>query len=241
MREASLGDACGSKLSGFDGNSQVAFLISIQTMRRAYRCKWSQEEGHSMWLGRPNDTRQGFANPSGYLLRIGLAGIEPGDNRFDHNRRDKVSGPLRPRRVRNELYELAVRDGDHTRLERVNLPPKLWLSGGVLEEEPKTSRIRDRRLNQRAHTVRRIVTRAYRGHQPRARMIQRRPVEVGLGLEMTVEDDTTDTGLGGDIVEAGGGESAMGKRACGGGQNLLPARGAAEALSRRRWRVSGVT
>jgi hypothetical protein len=55
-------------------------------------------------------------------------------------------------------------------------------------------------------------------------MVKHCPIEVGLGLKVTIEDDTADASLDGDIVEAGGSESAVGKGACGSGQDLLPAR-----------------
>jgi hypothetical protein len=53
------------------------------------------------------------------------------------------------------------------------------------------------------------------------------PVEVGLGVEVAVEDHAADLRLGRHVVEAGGGEACVGEGGGGGGEDLFPPFGTA--------------
>jgi hypothetical protein len=50
------------------------------------------------------------------------------------------------------------------------------------------------------------------GREHCAEPVQRRLVQVGFGVEVTVKDHSADAGLGGDLVEPSGSESIVGER-----------------------------
>src|SRR4029453_14072546 len=64
--------------------------------------------------------------------------------------------------------------------------------------------------------------------QPPNRAVQHRPVQVGLGLEVPVQQDPADAGRRGDVIQAGGRDPGRGEGLGGGGQQLLAAPGPAK-------------
>ena len=70
--------------------------------------------------------------------------------------------------------------------------------------------------------------------QAGAHAVQDRLVQVGLGVEVPVEDHPGDAGLDGDVVQARRREPAARERLGRGGEDLLPALRAGQAAQRLR-------
>jgi hypothetical protein len=95
----------------------------------------------------------------------------------------------------------------------------------VPEEQPESGRGLRRRFEEAVDAgvgepARRV------GHvsvEAAAHAVKDRLVQVGLGVEVPVEDRPGDAGLGGDVVQARRREATAGERLGGGGEDLLPA------------------
>jgi hypothetical protein len=70
-----------------------------------------------------------------------LAGVEPGSYRFDRDDRDELGGPTCPAAIGDHAGELAMRQGERLSSEPIDLLLERRLSGGVVKEEPKGSRV----------------------------------------------------------------------------------------------------
>ena len=97
----------------------------------------------------------------------------------------------------------------------------LGFAGGVVEQQPEPGRVGGRGREESADALLGELVGAGGGDEPAARVVEDRLVKVGLGVEVAVEDGAADAGLGGDVVEVGGGETGSGEGTGSGGDDLL--------------------
>jgi hypothetical protein len=116
-----------------------------------------------------------------------------------------------------------VRDGGHVGAELVHGLAELGFAGGVVEQQPEPGRIGGGGLQQPGDAGLGELIAAGGGDQPAAGAVQDGLVQVGLGVEVPVEDGPADAGFGGDVIEVGRGEPGPGERAGGRGDDLFPA------------------
>jgi len=113
---------------------------------------------------------------------------------------------------------------------------ELRLAQRVLEQQPEPGRGLDRRVEQAIDAgVGEPADRFLNvGLQAGAHPVQDCPVQVGLGVEMPVQQHPGDAGLRGDVIQARGRETAARERLGRRRQDLLPALRAAQAAHRLR-------
>jgi hypothetical protein len=107
-----------------------------------------------------------------------------------------------------------VRDVGDLGAEPVGLPLELRLPGGMQKQQPEPGWFGrgggeqpvDAGLGEFADLLAEV------GGQQGLHPVQDRLVQVGLGLEVPVQDHPRDARLGGDVVQAGVGESGAGER-----------------------------
>src|SRR5262249_890470 len=116
----------------------------------------------------------------------------------------------------------------------IHLIANLWLPGGRPEREAKAGWVSGGSPDEGVKARPRVLAFADRRDQPLAGSIERRAVQVGLRLEVPVEDDPADSGFGSNVVQAGSGEPVAGERLGGGSKNLLTALGPAQPSARCR-------
>jgi len=102
----------------------------------------------------------------------------------------------------------------------------------VAEQQPEPAGVGGGRADQRRDGLVAVVAGADRLGQRGAGAVQDGPVQVGLGLEVPVEDYPGDPGLGRDVVQAGRGEPGAGEGAGGSGEDLLAPLGPAQPARR---------
>jgi hypothetical protein len=91
----------------------------------------------------------------------------------------------------------------------------------VAEEQPEAGRVGGGGPDQRADAGVGVAAEADLLGQALADPVEDRPVQVGLGVEVAVEDGPADTGGGGDVIEAGGREACVSERLGGRGEDLV--------------------
>jgi hypothetical protein len=163
-----------------------------------------------------------------------LSGVEPRDDRFYRGGGCELRGPAGPGRVVDDLGDLQVRGGGDVGAELLGDGFELELPGGVHEQQPEPVRVGARCLDEPVDTG--VGESAHRlGHmiaEDGAEPVEHCLVQVGLGVEVPVEDDAGDARLGGDVVEASRREAVAGERRGGRREDLLPALSARQAPDR---------
>jgi hypothetical protein len=172
------------------------------------------------------------ADSLGGFAWIWCSDVEPRENRLDGDHRDEPRGPVKPGPLGKPPGQVAA--GGIGRDGRVGVDDvtELRLSGGVAEQEPEPVGVsaggadegRDRSFSE--------VIATDGVSQPGAGSVEHGSVQVGFGLEVPVQEHLAHTRFGGDVVEAGRGETAAGEGAGRGVEHLLAARPSPQ--SRRR-------
>ena len=151
---------------------------------------------------------------------VGLAGAEPGDDRFDGDDGGELGGPPPPGLRPDPAPELGEGAVGHGGAELVHLVAELGFPGRVLEQESKAVGVLGSDVDQGGEGVVAEVAGAAGLREAGADAVEDLAVEVGFGVEVPVEDDPADPGFGGDIAEAGGVEPGAGEGGGGGVEDL---------------------
>src|SRR5258705_3435714 len=171
----------------------------------------------------------GAADVIGSAIAVGLAAVEPGDDCFEGNRRDQPRRPLSPWAGRYLLGESSISDLGRGRPDAVNHVAKLRLSRSMTEQQSEPVRIGCGCVDEQRNTVLVEVVGAHALGESSTGALEHRAVEVRLGCEVPIEDDVTDAGFCGDVVQTRGCEAPAGKRASGGVAGLVTYRGPSPA------------
>src|SRR5262249_56064135 len=127
--------------------------------------------------------------------------------------------------------QVAVRDREHRGAQLVDLLAELRLTGGVVEQEAEAGRLRRSRREQGVQARIRERGGSRCSGQAVLRPPENRSIEVRLRVEVPVEHIAADTRLSRYVLEAGGCEPGVRKRASCGHKDLLTALWAAEQPS----------
>ena len=157
---------------------------------------------------------------------IWCSDVEPREDRLDGDHRDEPRSPVEPGPVGKPPGQGAARGIGRDGRPGIDDITELGFSGGVAEQEPEPVGVsaggadegRDRSFSEV------IATDGI--SQPGAGSVEHGSVQVGFGLEVPVQEHLAHTRFGGDVVEAGRGETVAGKRAGRGLEHLLAARAA---------------
>src|SRR5262249_45430174 len=138
------------------------------------------------------------------------------------------------RAVRNLAGEVAPGDIGRGGGQAVGQVTELGLAGRVAEQQAERIGVGGRAANKRRDGVLVEVVAAGAVLEPVTGTLENGPVEVGLGIEVPVQQHPGDAGLGGHVVEAGSGESGAGEGPGRGVQDLLRPLGPTQPADRHR-------
>jgi hypothetical protein len=183
-----------------------------------------------------DDAHDRLPDPGSGLSGIGLPRIKPGDDRLDGHHRRQLCRPPRQPLIRYERRDLQECGGGDVGAELLDALLELRLAQGVLEQQPEPGRGFHRRfekavdagVGEPAHGLRHV------GIEADAHAVKDGLVQVGLRVEVPVEDHPGDAGLGGDVLQARRREAAAGKGFGGGAEDLFPSLSARQAADRLR-------
>jgi ABC-type multidrug transport system ATPase subunit len=125
-------------------------------------------------LGGMDDAVEGLADPFGGLVGVGLAGVQPGDDRFDRQHGGELGRPSGPGGVEDHPSELAVGGGHHGVVELVHLVAELRFPRGVAEQQPEPVGVLGGGGDQRVEMVGRLYGLPRREARRRAREVLER-------------------------------------------------------------------
>ncbi len=156
----------------------------------------SRASGRLARLGGLDDPVDRVTDPVGGRGGVGLACVEPGGDRLDRHDRDEVCGPGCPAAVGYGSRELTLGDCHHGRAEPVHVFPELGLPGGVMEQEPEPGWVGGGGAEEGVDARCGVPPCADGLFEPGPRTVEDGPVQVGLRVEVPVEDRPADARLG---------------------------------------------
>ncbi len=192
------------------GNLPPAGSLALQ-LRASFDCR--------------DEAGQGLADLFRRLASVRLTDIGPRNHCLDRHRAGERGCPACPGSSVARLRKVPPGDVHHVGPELIHLVAELWLPGGMPEKEPKAGRVSGCSLHERLQAGRCVPSFAGGGHQPGTGSVEHSAIQVGLRLEVPVEDDPADSRFSGNIVQAGGGEPRSGESLGGGSENLLASLG----------------
>ena len=161
------------------------------------------------------------ADSLGGFAWIWCSDVEPGEDRLEGDHRDQPRGPVEPGPLGKPPGQVAA--GGIGRDGRVGVDDvtELRLSGSVAEQEPESVGVsaggadesRDRAFSEIIATD--CVS------QPGAGGVEHGSVQVGLGIEVPVQEHLAHARFGGEVVEAGRGKAGAGEGAGRGFEDLI--------------------